>query len=678
MRFYTASKLGSKRAYTPEGFLVCLDVPIARTGEMIYAGTELPELKAGPDGLIRVVREPDEVFKPESMASFVGKPTTNDHPPEMVNATNYRRYASGACQNVRRGNGAQDDLLFADLMFSEAGTIAAIEGGKDEISNGYDAEYEEVSPGVYRQVEITGNHVAVVAEGRCGPRCAIGDSAMPNTAVAAQGTGVALRAPSGKVLFLRRGERSDHPGTWCFPGGGVEPGEDLTVSARRELKEETGLTAGDLHPLDARGGFVTYRADLSSEAAPQLNAEHTDFTWARPAAPPQPLHPGVAATLADKGDALTNPAPPAGPARDATSAPPCGCGGHTHDAKPAPTRKRKTRDMATPAAAKRPKLKGSMLDRLRRAIHAKDEAGVEEALNDVQEAAEATEEEQEQAAMAEMIGQTVAAAIAPALAEALAPITARLDDVDAFVTDRKAKDVAAVKDAKAAKDAKAKDSLEEGGTAPVNNGASEADMAVEPAYNAGSSSMIDSEAVAGFLKGKGLSDEDIAKAMEMLRASETTEAATTDESSDEEKAEAERKKTGTADSTSLLAAFRDTVAKAEILAPGVKLPSFDAKAKAVSTADAMCALRRRALQSAFDSADRKLHVAPFVDAAPDFKKMTCDAIKTVFAGAAELAKRGNAPSFTADAAPLKARNAGTRDSIAEMNAAAKALWKPAH
>ena len=55
----------------------------------------------------------------------------------------------------------------------------------------------------------------------------------------------------GDVLLQRRRETSDRfPGCWNGIGGHVEPGECIAASARRELREETGL---DVEELVLRG-----------------------------------------------------------------------------------------------------------------------------------------------------------------------------------------------------------------------------------------------------------------------------------------------------------------------------------------------------------------------------------------------------------------------------------------
>jgi 8-oxo-dGTP diphosphatase len=62
---------------------------------------------------------------------------------------------------------------------------------------------------------------------------------------------VALAIPirQGKLLVSRRAEGSHLAGHWEFPGGKIESGEDPAAAAQRELKEETGLNAGELEPL---------------------------------------------------------------------------------------------------------------------------------------------------------------------------------------------------------------------------------------------------------------------------------------------------------------------------------------------------------------------------------------------------------------------------------------------
>ncbi|EFD5498156.1 DUF2213 domain-containing protein [Escherichia coli] len=66
-------------------------------------------------------------------------------------------------------------LEAADLIVKDENAIQLIEDGLREVSCGYDAEYKQTEPGKAEQVDITGNHVALVPKGRAGNRCAIGD-----------------------------------------------------------------------------------------------------------------------------------------------------------------------------------------------------------------------------------------------------------------------------------------------------------------------------------------------------------------------------------------------------------------------------------------------------------------------------------------------------------------------
>ena len=172
MKAYYGDRFSPHMTRTPEGYLICHDVPIARCGEQQY----LPqELGLSGENIITVYRNEDEVFKTTAIASFEGKTVTDNHPSTDVKSDNYNIYTKGVVQNVHRGKNDLADKLLADLFIYDAILIAEIESGKREISCGYDCDYVDNNDGTFYQANILGNHVAVVDRGRAGHTVSIRD-----------------------------------------------------------------------------------------------------------------------------------------------------------------------------------------------------------------------------------------------------------------------------------------------------------------------------------------------------------------------------------------------------------------------------------------------------------------------------------------------------------------------
>lgn len=158
-----------------DGSLV-VDARVARTGIQTYLGHEVgrPDLAT-----VDVYRSPEEVFAVDSIASFTNRPVTNDHPPEAVTIDNWKKYAVGnSGEEVARDG----DFMRVPLMISDAATIIDVEGGKQELSNGYVCKLDwtgGVTPDGLKydasQTNIRGNHIAIVQAGRAGKECKIGD-----------------------------------------------------------------------------------------------------------------------------------------------------------------------------------------------------------------------------------------------------------------------------------------------------------------------------------------------------------------------------------------------------------------------------------------------------------------------------------------------------------------------
>ena len=68
MLAYYGTKISPHMTDTPEGYLICHDVAIARTGDMVYRAAELP-LQGDPDRAVTVRLHPEGVFDPAAVAT---------------------------------------------------------------------------------------------------------------------------------------------------------------------------------------------------------------------------------------------------------------------------------------------------------------------------------------------------------------------------------------------------------------------------------------------------------------------------------------------------------------------------------------------------------------------------------------------------------------------------------
>lgn len=176
MLAYYGYTVSPNQIETGEGFLICRNVPIARTGEQPYLGSEIGLAGEEASRVVTVHRAPEEVFSEAALASFEGKPATNGHPPTLVSPDDVAIYGKGHAQNIRRGEDEWKDYVLADLHIQDRELIEAVRNGKREISCGYECEYVQNEDGTYSQKNIRGNHIAVVDRGRAGKRAAILDS----------------------------------------------------------------------------------------------------------------------------------------------------------------------------------------------------------------------------------------------------------------------------------------------------------------------------------------------------------------------------------------------------------------------------------------------------------------------------------------------------------------------
>lgn len=183
MKVLVTEKLSEHRYKTPEGYLVCVDAILARTGKQVYKHNQVYDDSTDEITDVEVDRKPEQVFSPQAIASFENKPLTIQHPNEPVTIRNHKELCHGFVRDVRRAvkrNGqiltgskrptqlqdGDQEVLVGNIIVTTAEAIEAIENGLEFLSCGYDCDITQTD--TPEQINIRGNHVALCDNPRAG------------------------------------------------------------------------------------------------------------------------------------------------------------------------------------------------------------------------------------------------------------------------------------------------------------------------------------------------------------------------------------------------------------------------------------------------------------------------------------------------------------------------------
>lgn len=171
----------SVRTYDVDGRLHVAVTNISKATVNGYLGSEIPDFRAlglDPARMYQLLRDPNELAK--GARSFDNLPILSRHVP--VDAADHR--PDLVCGSTGTDAKFSAPYLTNSLVIWTAAAIAGVQSGRQrELSAAY--RYRPImAPGSYhgvpydgRMIDISGNHVALVAEGRAGADVVVGDTA---------------------------------------------------------------------------------------------------------------------------------------------------------------------------------------------------------------------------------------------------------------------------------------------------------------------------------------------------------------------------------------------------------------------------------------------------------------------------------------------------------------------
>ena len=178
MFFHDRATISGKARITREGYFVA-DALVAKANNIqYYRAVELGLTDRDPGQVVRVFRPEAAVFAVDTIKSASRLPITLDHPPTLVDASNWREYAKGETGEEIMRDG---EFMRVPIRVTDAGAVGSVQRDRQEFSLGYEAKLD-FTPGVYdgqdydaKLTDIRYNHLAACKLARGGAELRITD-----------------------------------------------------------------------------------------------------------------------------------------------------------------------------------------------------------------------------------------------------------------------------------------------------------------------------------------------------------------------------------------------------------------------------------------------------------------------------------------------------------------------